>query len=54
MSVSRNTTGYIVQLCGVGAFAAGAILSIHHVAIGTLFVGGALAVYVGRKIQALA
>lgn len=54
MSVSRKTTGYIVQLCGLGAFALGAILSVHHVAIGALFVSGAVAVYVGAKIQSLA
>ena len=50
---SRTTIGYIVQLCGVGAFALGAILSLHHIPIGASFVGGAAAFYVGQKIRVL-
>ena len=54
MSASRKSVGYIVQLSGLGAFTAGAILSVHHFAVGALFLGGAVAFYVGRKIAALA
>jgi hypothetical protein len=54
MSTSRKTVGYAVQLGGLGAFTVGAILSVHHVAIGALFLGGAAALYVGQKISALA
>lgn len=54
MSASRKTVGYIVQLSGVAAFTIGAIFSVHHIAIGALFLGGAVAFYVGQKIGALA
>lgn len=54
MSASRKTTGYIVQLSGIGTFAVGAIVSMHHLTIGALFVGGALAFYTGGKIRNLA
>jgi hypothetical protein len=54
MSANRKTVGYIVQLSGVAAFTVGAIFSVHHIAIGTLFLGGAVAFYVGQKIGALA
>ena len=54
MNASKKTIGYIVQLAGIGAFAVGAVLSVHHVAIAASFVGGAAAVYVGNKIRALA
>jgi hypothetical protein len=55
MSLTQNphqvAVGYIVQLAGASAFAVGAVLSVHHAAIAVCFVGGALAVYVGRKIR---
>lgn len=54
MNPSKKAIGYIVQLAGIAAFAVGAVLSIHHAAIAASFVGGAAAVYVGKKIQALA
>jgi hypothetical protein len=54
MSASRKTVGYIVQLSGVAAFTVGAIFSVHHIAIGALFLGGAVSFYVGQKIGALA
>jgi hypothetical protein len=54
MSVSKKTIGYIVQLGGIGAFAAGAVASVHHVAIAAAFIGGAAAFYVGQKIRSLA
>ena len=54
MIASKKTIGYIVQLAGLAAFGVGAVLSVHHVAIAASFVGGAAAVYVGKKIRALA
>lgn len=54
MSASRKSVGYIVQLSGLGAFTAGAILSVHHAAVAAFFIGGAVAFYVGQKIAALA
>jgi hypothetical protein len=45
--------GQIAELAGVGAFAGGVILSIHHYAIGALCVGGALAYLVGKKLRGL-
>ena len=53
MSASRATTGYVVQLSGVAALTIGSILSVHHVAIGATFLGGAVAFYVGEKIRTL-
>jgi hypothetical protein len=53
MSATRKSVGYIVQLAGLGAFTAGAILSVHHLAVGALFLGGAVSFYVGQKIAAL-
>jgi hypothetical protein len=43
--------GEIVELAGLGAFIAGGILSIHHYAIAACIVGGAAAVYIGRKLR---
>lgn len=51
--VSRTTLGYIVQLGGIAAFTLGAVFSLHHIAIGASFLGGAAAFYVGQKIRAL-
>jgi hypothetical protein len=50
---SKKTIGYIVQLGGIAAFTVGGILSLHHVAIGASFLGGAAAFYVGEKIRTL-
>jgi len=52
--LSRKTLGYIVQLGGIGAFTVGAVFSLHHIAIGAAFLGGAAAFYVGGKIRSLA
>jgi hypothetical protein len=41
-----------VQLAGIGAFIAGAILSMHHYAIGVCFIAGAAAFYIGKKMSA--
>jgi hypothetical protein len=43
--------GQYVQLGGLGAFVAGAILSMHHFAIGACFLAGAVAYYVGGKLR---
>jgi hypothetical protein len=53
MATSKTTIGYAVQLGGIAAFTIGGILSLHHVAIGASFLGGAAAFYVGQKIRAL-
>jgi uncharacterized membrane protein YedE/YeeE len=54
MTANKNTIGYVVQLGGVAAFAVGGVLSVHHVAIAAFFIGGAVAVYLGKKIRTLA
>jgi len=54
LSVKLQKIGQIVTLAGVGAFAAGVVLSIHHYAIAALCVGGAVAYVVGGKLRSLA
>jgi|HubBroStandDraft_1064217.scaffolds.fasta_scaffold1098713_1 hypothetical protein len=51
-NTGKKQIGHFVQLGGVGAFAVGAILSLHHVAIAAAFLGGAAAFYIGHKITA--
>jgi hypothetical protein len=53
MATSKITTGYFVQLGGIAAFSLGAILSIHHIAIGASFVAGVAAFYIGEKLRSL-
>jgi hypothetical protein len=53
MSASKKTVGYLAQLGGIAAIVVGAVLSLHHIAIGICFAGGAAAFYVGTKIRAL-
>ena len=53
MSVSKTTLGYAVQLGGAGAVIVGAVLSFHHAAIAASLLGGAAALYIGKKIRAL-
>jgi hypothetical protein len=53
MTINRKTLGYLVQLGGIGAFAVGAVLSLHHAAVGASFVAGAAAYYVGEKLRTL-
>ena len=53
-SSKATTIGYIVQLCGIAAFTLGAIFSVHHIAVGASFIGGAAAFYIGEKIRTLA
>ncbi len=52
-SVTPSTAkiGEIVEFAGVGAFLAGAVLSIHHYAIAALVIGGAAAFFVGKKLR---
>ncbi len=52
--ISKKTIGYLVQLGGIAAFTLGAIFSLHHMAIGASFLGGAAAFYVGEKIRTMA
>jgi hypothetical protein len=49
---TSQSLGEWVQLAGAGAFVIGAILSLHHYAIGICFVAGAAAFYVGKKMRA--
>lgn len=50
-SWSKQKIGEIVELAGVLAFAAGAIISVQHYAIGALLLGGAAAYAVGKKLR---
>ena len=52
-STQMQKIGQIAELAGVAAFAGGMILSIHHYAIGALYVGGAVAYLVGKKLRGL-
>jgi hypothetical protein len=47
-------TGYAIQLGGLIALAIGAVLSVHHLAIGASLLGGAAALYIGKKIRTVA
>ncbi len=51
MTTYLQSIGQYVQLAGAGAFILGAILSLHHQAIGICFVAGAAAFYVGMKLR---
>ena len=51
-SAKLHAIGQYVQLGGVGAFVVGAVLSLHHYAIGVCFIAGAAAFYVGMKMRA--
>jgi hypothetical protein len=51
-TVSTKNIGEYVQLAGVGAIIAGAILSVHHYAIGVCIIAGAAAYYIGEKMKA--
>jgi len=53
-SSKATTIGYIVQLGGIAAFTLGAIFSVHHIAIGAAFIGGAAAFYIGEKVRTIA
>jgi hypothetical protein len=49
---SWQSIGLYVQIAGAGAFLAGAVLSLHHYAIGVCFIVGAAAFYAGKKLKA--
>lgn len=49
---SWQSIGLYVQIVGGGAFIAGALLSLHHYAIGICFVAGAAAFYAGKQLKA--
>jgi hypothetical protein len=49
---SWHSIGQYAQLAGAGAFIAGAVLSLHHYAIGVCFIAGAAAFYAGKKLKA--
>jgi hypothetical protein len=51
-TASSHSTGQYLQLAGIGAFVAGAVLSVHHYAIGVCFLAGAAAYYIGTKLKA--
>ena len=51
-SVSMRSVGQYLQLAGAGVFLLGAILSLHHHAIGICFLAGAAAFYLGKKMRA--
>lgn len=51
VSPKMKAIGQYVQLAGIGAFIAGAILSVHHYAIGLCIISGAAAFYIGKKIR---
>jgi hypothetical protein len=46
-----QTLGQYVQLAGIGSFVVGAILSVHHYAIGLCIIAGAAAFYIGKKMR---
>jgi len=50
-TVSMRSIGQYVQLAGIGALVAGAILSVHHYAIGACIIAGAVASYIGEKMK---
>ena len=52
-SSPSQSLGQWVQLAGAGAFITGAILSLHHYAIGICFIAGAAAFYVGKRMRAV-
>ncbi len=43
-----QSIGAILQLAGIAAFAAGAVLSFHHTVIAVAFVGGAVSFFLGK------
>ena len=51
-AISSKSIGQYVQLAGIGAFVAGAVLSVHHYAIGACIIAGAAAYYIGTKLKA--
>jgi hypothetical protein len=50
-TTSWHTIAQYVQIAGAGAFLVGAILSLHHYAIGICFIGGAATFFIGKKLR---
>jgi hypothetical protein len=50
-SISASKLGTIIEIAGGAAFLLGAVLSIHHIAIALLTIGGAVAFFVGKKLR---
>ena len=46
-----QTIGQYVELAGIGSLIVGAILSVHHYAIGLCIIAGGAAFYVGKKMR---
>jgi hypothetical protein len=53
MTDLKTNVGYGVQLGGIVALAIGAVLSVHHLAVGATLLGGAAALYIGQKIRSV-
>lgn len=51
-NIHIQSIGVILQLSGIAAFAIGAVLSVHHIAIAIAFAGGAVVYFVGKKFRA--
>jgi hypothetical protein len=51
-AVSSHSIGQYLQLVGIGAFVAGAVLSLHHYAIVVCFIAGAASFFIGKKLKA--
>jgi uncharacterized membrane protein YhhN len=50
-AASMVRIGQYVQVAGAGTCVVGAVLSLHHYAIGICFVVGAAAFFVGKKLR---
>jgi hypothetical protein len=50
--ISSHSIGQYLQLAGLGVFLAGAVLSLHHIAIAVCFSAGAAAFFIGKKMRA--
>jgi hypothetical protein len=51
-ATQRQVIGQWLELGGLAAVALGAALSVRHLAIGILFVAGAAAFFLGRRLRA--
>lgn len=50
-NIHVQSIGAILQLSGIAAFAAGAVLSLHHTAIAIAIIGGATCFFLGKKLR---
>jgi hypothetical protein len=51
MSTQMQTIGLWLEVGGAGAFVTGAIVSVHHYAIGVCFLAGIAALYIGKRLR---